>query len=106
MVLLMVLLYVCLCGPSDNAQVSNYWCIMAHTHTQATVYTTNISCTSIDLTMEFIIRKTCPCNIIIPPYTPLLNSKVGVCKGIPIFLIFAPKHRLWVHVRTASARRF
>ena len=23
-----------------------------------------------------------------------------------IFLIFAPKHRLWVHVRTASVRRF
>ena len=25
---------------------------------------------------------------------------------IPIFLIFAPKHRLWVLVRTASTRRF
>ena len=36
-------------------------------------------------------------------YTPLLYSKTGVCRGIPIFLIFAPKHRLWVHVRTASA---
>ena len=42
----------------------------------------------------------------IPPYTPLLYSKAGVCRGIPIFLIFAPKHRLWVLVRTASARRF
>ena len=38
--------------------------------------------------------------------TPLLYSKTGVCRGIPIFLIFAPKHRLWVLVRTASARRF
>ena len=27
-------------------------------------------------------------------------------KIFDIFLIFAPKHRLWVHVRTASARRF
>ena len=24
-----------------------------------------------------------------------------VCRGIPIFLIFVPKHRLWVLVRTA-----
>ena len=37
---------------------------------------------------------------------PLLFSKTGVCRGIPIFLIFAPKHRLWVLVRTASLRRF
>ena len=34
----------------------------------------------------------------IPPYTPLLYSKTGVCRGIPIFLIFVPKHRLWVLV--------
>ena len=27
----------------------------------------------------------------IPPHTPLLYSKIGVCRGIPIFLIFAPK---------------
>ena len=40
----------------------------------------------------------------IPPKTPLLYSKTGVCRGIPIFLIFDPKHRLWVLVRTASAR--
>ena len=32
--------------------------------------------------------------------------KTGVRRGIPIFLIFAPKHRLWVLVRTASARWF
>ena len=38
----------------------------------------------------------------IPPHTPLLYSKTGVYRGIPIFLIFAPKHRLWVLVRTAS----
>ena len=42
----------------------------------------------------------------IPPQTPLLYSKTGVCRGIPIFLIYAPKYRLWVLVRTASARRF
>ena len=40
------------------------------------------------------------------PKTPLLYSETGVCSGIPIFLIFAPKQRLWVLVRTASARRF
>ena len=32
----------------------------------------------------------------ISPYTPLLYSKTGVRRGIPIFLIFALKHRLWV----------
>ena len=42
----------------------------------------------------------------IPPYTPLLYRKTGICRVIPIFLIFAQKHRLWVLVRTASARRF
>ena len=42
----------------------------------------------------------------IPPCTPLLYSKIGVCRGIPNFLIFALKHRLWVLVSTASARRF
>ena len=38
----------------------------------------------------------------IPTHTPLLYSKTGVYRGIPIFLVFAPKHRLWVLVRTAS----
>ena len=42
----------------------------------------------------------------IPPYTPPLYSKTGVYKGIHNFLIFAPEHRLWVLVRTASLRRF
>ena len=42
----------------------------------------------------------------IPPLTPLLYSKTGVCRAIHIFLIFVPTHRLWVFVRTASARRF
>ena len=37
----------------------------------------------------------------IPPQTPLLYRKVGICRGLSIFLIFAPKHRLWVLVRTA-----
>ena len=39
----------------------------------------------------------------ISPEAPLLYSKTGVCRGIPIFLILVPKHRLWVLVRTASA---
>ena len=37
---------------------------------------------------------------------PPLYRKTGVYEGIPIFLIFAPKHRLWVLVRTASPRGF
>ena len=40
------------------------------------------------------------------PLTPFLYSKTGVCRGIPIFLNFAPKRRLWVLFRTALARRF
>ena len=50
------------------------------------------------------IRKTCPCNIY--PLKPYFYIEKGVCRGIHIFLIFAPKHRLWVLVRTASLRRF
>ena len=52
-----------------------------------------------------IITKTCLCNVY--PLEPhFYIAKLGVCRGIPIFLIFAPKHRLWVLVRTASSRRF
>ena len=36
------------------------------------------------------------------PQTPLLYSKTGVYRGLPNFLIFDPKHRLWVLVRTAT----
>ena len=38
----------------------------------------------------------------IPPYTPLLYRKTGICRGVPYFLIFFPKHRLWVFVITVS----
>ena len=33
-----------------------------------------------------------------PPYTPLLNNKTGVYRGIHFFLIFALKHRMWVQI--------
>ena len=33
-------------------------------------------------------------HIMFTPHTPLLYCKTGVCRGIAIFLIFAPKHRL------------
>ena len=36
----------------------------------------------------------------------LYIANLGYAPGISIFLIFAPKHRLWVLVRTASPRRF
>ena len=41
----------------------------------------------------------------ISPHTRLLYSKTGVYRSITYFLISDPKHRLWVLVRTASARR-
>ena len=34
----------------------------------------------------------------VPPQTPLLYSKTGVCRGIPGFIIFGAKHTLWVLV--------
>ena len=40
----------------------------------------------------------------IPPHTPLLHCTTGGYRGISIFLICDPKHRLWVLVRTASAK--
>ena len=40
------------------------------------------------------------------PLNPTLYSKTGVCRGVPIFLIFGQKHRLWVLIRTASSRLF
>ena len=43
---------------------------------------------------------------ITPHQLSSLHSKTGVCKGITIFHIFDPKHRLWVPVRTAAVRRF
>ena len=51
-----------------------------------------------------IIKKTCQCNIY--SLKPHFYVEKQVCRGIPIFLISALKHRLWVIVRTASARRF
>ena len=45
--------------------------------------------------------------VIYTPLSPKFYSKSGeYSQGIPIFLIFAPKHRLWVIIRTASSRRF
>ena len=54
------------------------------------------------------ITITCPLKLI-TPLNPILYSKTGVCRRVPIFLNFAPKHRLWVLVKTALAtvaRRF
>ena len=41
----------------------------------------------------------------IPIESHFYMEKLGVYMGVPIFLIFASKHRLCVLVRTASARR-
>ena len=51
------------------------------------------------------IKKTCPCNVY--PLKPhFYIEKLGYAGVYQFFFIFAPKHRLWVLVRTASARRF
>ena len=47
-----------------------------------------------------------------PPAYLRVHGKLTITKTCPynmvftIFLIFCSKHRLWVHVRTASLRRF
>ena len=46
------------------------------------------------------ITKTCPCNI--QRFLKLLKMKIFGTKKNDIFLIFAPKHRLWVLVRTKA----
>ena len=33
------------------------------------------------------------------PLNPLLHRKTGVCRSIPIFVMFAPKHSLWVLIK-------
>ena len=54
--------------------------------------------------LVFSITKTSPCNE--HPLTPhFYIVKLGFT-GVCFFLIFAPKHRLWVLIRTASMRRF
>ena len=51
------------------------------------------------------IKKTCPCNVYsLKPHFYIV--KQGYAGVYLFFLIFAPKHRLWVPVRTASARQF
>ena len=44
-------------------------------------------------------------NMSVNKYPPIPHFH-WVCSGIPIFLIFDPKHRLWLLVKTASARQF
>ena len=50
------------------------------------------------------ITKTCLYNF--DHETPLLYSKTGFYRGLHYFSYFCIKYRLWVLVRTASARRF
>ena len=58
-------------------------------------------------TYDATITITCPCNIYpILPHLYLEKKKLGFAGVYLFFLIFAPKHRLWVLVRTASVRRF
>ena len=46
-----------------------------------------------------------PCKLLVFSRTGSY-SKTGVYRGVPNFLIFDPKHTLWVFLRTAYARRF
>ena len=52
-------------------------------------------------TMHIMI--TSPCNVY--PLTPQFYLVKMGFTGVNFFLIFAPKHRLWVLVRTASLRK-
>ena len=56
-------------------------------------------------TLYATIRKTSPCNIY--PLKPhFYTVKLGFAGVYLFFEFLAQKHRLWVLVRTASARRF
>ena len=48
------------------------------------------------ITSPFLITSGKHVRVMYTPLNPTLYSKTGVCRGIPIFLIFAQKHRLWV----------
>ena len=54
--------------------------------------------------------KTIECGQLPQTIKDLLKVTLYITKrglqGIPVFLIFAPKYRLWVLVRTASLMRF
>ena len=72
----------------------------AHHHHTAEIMlfsATDMSIQRLDIGLKSNLnnRKTCPCHEYhLTGYNPLLYSKTGVCRGLPIFLIFAPKHRL------------
>ena len=51
------------------------------------------------------ITKTCPCNVY-PLEPQFYIEKLGFEGVYLFFLIFDPKHTLWVLVRTASTRRY
>ena len=53
---------------------------------------------------QTIVTKTRPC-IILQFFTVVKKDNFQM-KKCDIFLIFTLKHRLWVHVRTDSFRRF
>ena len=44
--------------------------------------------------------------IILTPLNPTLYTKTGVYRGIHYFSYFCSKHRMWVFIRTPSARQF
>ena len=50
--------------------------------------------------MITVITKAYPCNVY------LLYSKTGVYMGIPVFLSFAPKHRLWVLLTACNYKSY
>ena len=53
---------------------------------------------------EITITKTCPCNM---HFTDVKISIFSVENFLDFFFFnFCSKHRLWVHSRTVSARRF
>ena len=82
-----------------------FLCCKMYKHSPVNVCCRAANAGSTHLNRQAYFMKTCPFNVD-PPYTPLLYSKNRVYRGIHFFSYFAPKHRLWVLVRTASLRRF
>ena len=65
----------------------------------------NFVCFTVSPTAKFNIMVTHPCNSY-PIHVPRLYSRAGAYRGTHFCLIFALKHKLWVHVRAASWMRF
>ena len=94
---------LCLCSSVCVGPVQKPDCWFSHEAAHIMLFRLSFLCYIYRL--KLLIRKSCPCNIY--PLKPhFYIAKLGYAWGMPIFLIIAPKYRLWALVRTASPMPF